>query len=244
MSGYFIMRHEDFAAVRDQLNPSGFKILLEILAKLHPDKVKEVPYTFRARVAGESKLSGKVVFQYAKQVWRLSKLGRICSGRFLKFVIVGSSGIVLNLAVLTALIKLTGFHDWRISGVASLVANVSNYVLNNSWTFADRVHRGWSVLKGYVSYLLMSSVGLLVSTGVYAGMTWGFKTSTWGAANHGATAPLLLFQFFGIVLGTFFNYKLNKHITWQRPLAQENQTLDSACLRATPLISHHPRADN
>jgi dolichol-phosphate mannosyltransferase len=243
MSGYFIMRHDDFAAVRDQLNPSGFKILLEILAKLRPNNMKEVPYTFRTRLAGESKLSSKVVLQYVKQVWRLSKLGRICSGRFLKFAIVGSSGIALNLAVLTGLIKLTGLHDWRVSAVASLAANVSNYVLNNSWTFADRVHRGWSTLRGYLSYLLMSSVGLLVSTGAYAGMTWGFKAITPGATNHGSTAVLLIFQFVGIVLGTFFNYKLNKHITWQKPLAQEVSKLDATCLRTTPFISHQSRVD-
>jgi dolichol-phosphate mannosyltransferase len=91
LSGYFLMRRDDFAAVRDRLNASGFKILLEILAKLRSQKVREVPYTFRARLAGESKLSSKVVLQYAKQVWRLSKLGRTCSGRFLSFALFGIS---------------------------------------------------------------------------------------------------------------------------------------------------------
>jgi len=75
MSGFFLMRRDDFLAVRPRLNPPGFKILLEIVAKLRPKKVREVPYTFRARVAGESKLSSKVILQYLKQVWQLSKLG-------------------------------------------------------------------------------------------------------------------------------------------------------------------------
>jgi hypothetical protein len=61
--------------VRDQLTLSGFKILLEIVARLQPQQVAEVPYTFRARTAGESKLSNRVVFLYLKQLWRLSRSG-------------------------------------------------------------------------------------------------------------------------------------------------------------------------
>lgn len=81
MSGYFVMRREDFSAIQKKLNAKGFKILLEILAKLQPSNVREVPYTFRTRAAGESKLSGKVVFQYLEQLWRLSWMGRIFSWR-------------------------------------------------------------------------------------------------------------------------------------------------------------------
>jgi dolichol-phosphate mannosyltransferase len=81
MSGYFLMRKKDFDSVRNQLNAKGFKILLEIIAKLHPADVREVPYEFRSRMAGNSKLSGRVVFEYLGQLWRLSKLGRYSSGR-------------------------------------------------------------------------------------------------------------------------------------------------------------------
>ena len=74
MSGYFLMRREDFLTVRDKLSPQGFKILLEIVTKLHPCTVREVPYTFRSRACGESKLSSRVVLQYVQQVWRLSRI--------------------------------------------------------------------------------------------------------------------------------------------------------------------------
>ena len=76
MSGYFLVRRKDFCNIQGELSGKGFKILLEILAKLQPSTIGEVPYTFRARTAGESKLSSKIVLQYCRQLWRLSKAAR------------------------------------------------------------------------------------------------------------------------------------------------------------------------
>jgi dolichol-phosphate mannosyltransferase len=71
MSGYFLLRREDFLCVKQNLNPEGFKILLEIAARLQPTRVHEVPYTFRLRKAGKSKLSTRVIFAYVLQLCRL-----------------------------------------------------------------------------------------------------------------------------------------------------------------------------
>jgi dolichol-phosphate mannosyltransferase len=76
MSGYFLIWRKDFCEIREQLNGKGFKILLEILAGLHVSRIKEVPYTFQPRTKGESKLSGKVIFQYVQQLWRLCSESR------------------------------------------------------------------------------------------------------------------------------------------------------------------------
>ena len=71
MSGYFMLRRKDFLRVRDALDGRGFKILLEIAARLQPDAVREVPVTFRVRRAGRSKLDSRVMAAYARQLWRL-----------------------------------------------------------------------------------------------------------------------------------------------------------------------------
>jgi dolichol-phosphate mannosyltransferase len=76
MSGYFMMRRDDFLRVRDRLNARGFKILLEIAAHMHPERLGEVPYTFGPRAQGESKLSNKIVLAYLSQVWRLYRQPR------------------------------------------------------------------------------------------------------------------------------------------------------------------------
>jgi dolichol-phosphate mannosyltransferase len=92
MSGYFMLKREDFASIRPQLSGNGFKILLEILAKLRFSVVREIPYSFRPRIAGYSKYSGKVIIEYVAQVWRLSSLKRQFSTTFLKLVHWASSG--------------------------------------------------------------------------------------------------------------------------------------------------------
>jgi len=71
MSGYFMMRRDDFMKIRDRLNARGFKILLEIAAHMQPCHLREVPYTFGPRARGESKLTNKIIFAYLLQLWRL-----------------------------------------------------------------------------------------------------------------------------------------------------------------------------
>jgi len=216
MSGYFVLRRNDVNRIHKQLDPSGFKILLEFVARLDPSRVEEVPYTFRTRIAGKSKLSSKVVLQYLGQLWRLCSVSRYMSVRFIKFAIVGASGTVVNLCAFLILAALLGLRDWRISGMATLFANLTNYVLNNAWTFVDRGHRGWSLLRGYASYLGFSLVGMLASTLTFAGLTLAYHTIPDIAQGTKAPYPLALgFQLVAIVAGTVFNYELNKRFTWR-----------------------------
>jgi dolichol-phosphate mannosyltransferase len=220
MSGYFLMWRRDFARVQVQLNGKGFKILLEILGKLHPANIREVPYTFRPRTAGKSKLSSKVVLQYLGQLCLLSKVGRLCSDRFrfLKFAVAGSIGIVINLVMITLILKLTNVRGWQASAVASLAANLNNYILNNYWTFSDQLHRGWRAVKGYFSYLMMTAVGLLVTTTTYAVLTGSLARLSLlrNPARPFSSFTALFCQLIAIVFGTFFNYRLNKAITWSK----------------------------
>lgn len=74
MSGYFLLRRADFLRVRESLNGQGFKILLEIAAHLPNARICEIPYTFRNRLAGKTKLSRRVVFAYLSQLWRLARV--------------------------------------------------------------------------------------------------------------------------------------------------------------------------
>jgi dolichol-phosphate mannosyltransferase len=71
LSGYFMMRRDDFMKIRHRLNVRGFKILLEIAAHMRPCHVREVPYTFGPRSRGESKLTNKIIFAYLQQLWCL-----------------------------------------------------------------------------------------------------------------------------------------------------------------------------
>jgi|HubBroStandDraft_4_1064222.scaffolds.fasta_scaffold03406_2 dolichol-phosphate mannosyltransferase len=113
MSGYFLVWRKDFNRVREQLGESGFKILLEILAKLGTRRVKEVPYTFRPRAVGQSKLSSKIVLLYFQQLWRLCGESRRASVRFLKFRADRIVGVFGASAVIGILLKAgTMLRDW------------------------------------------------------------------------------------------------------------------------------------
>jgi dolichol-phosphate mannosyltransferase len=72
-SGFFLVRRRALEGV--ELDPIGFKIGLEVIAKAHYGRVLEVPYVFTDRVAGTSKLNQGEIFNYLRQ------LGRIYRGR-------------------------------------------------------------------------------------------------------------------------------------------------------------------
>lgn len=77
MSGFFAIRRDAYSVIRKHLNPCGFKIALELAWLLTISKmggIKEHPIIFAMRRCGESKLSGRVIFQYLKMLF--SCMGR------------------------------------------------------------------------------------------------------------------------------------------------------------------------
>ncbi len=128
MSGFFAVRRTviDLPALR----PRGYKILFEILAR-HTLRVREVPFTFRERLSGESKASLKEGLRFATQVLDL-RLGRI--GRFAG---VGATGFVLNLALMAALLAVD-VNYLLASVLATQVAIVNNFLLQERYVFRDR----------------------------------------------------------------------------------------------------------
>lgn len=68
-SGYFLVKREALQGV--ELDPIGFKIGLEVVAKAHYGRAVEIPYVFTDRIVGESKLNQKEIFNYLKQLRKL-----------------------------------------------------------------------------------------------------------------------------------------------------------------------------
>ena len=106
MSGFFAFKK---SLIRDlKFDAIGYKMLLEILVKARGASIKEIPYTFRDRQFGSSKLDLKVAVDYLRSVWRLYRNGRRgsrskpkTSARFLskaaRFYTVGASGLGINI---------------------------------------------------------------------------------------------------------------------------------------------------
>ena len=124
MSGFFIVKREVINGVK--LSPQGFKMLLEILTKGNYDSVAEIPYTFKSRKHGRSKLGSKELWNYLKHLYRLMKDVKEHL-RFFKFCIVGLSGIVVSESVLWFFTEIKSLF-YLISAVLSTeLAIINNF---------------------------------------------------------------------------------------------------------------------
>jgi dolichol-phosphate mannosyltransferase len=202
MSGFFMMRRELFDAIAPGLSTHGFKVLLDIVASSkRPLRVVELPFTFRARQHGQSKLDSLVVLEYLGLL--LAKLsGDWLSIRFVLFSLVGSTGLLVHLWVLQQGLALGLAFDWAQT-LAAYAAMTSNFVLNNQLTYRDRRLRGLSALKGLITFYAVCSVGTIANVGV-ANWVYGSRPSWWLAGTAGA------------LMGVVFNYAASSVLTWRR----------------------------
>ncbi|HHY48136.1 MAG TPA: glycosyltransferase [Alphaproteobacteria bacterium] len=173
MSGFFLMRREVFDEVAPTLSKDGFKILLDIIVSAtrfrsrHERQlvIAEVPYVFRARHAGESKMNPLIVVQFLGLL--VSKLTRgLLPTSFLLFSMVGGSGIFVHMAVLWFAGNMLGFNFTNSQLLATLVAMTTNYVLNNELTYADKKLRGGRFWVGLLSFYAICSLGMLANISV------------------------------------------------------------------------------
>jgi dolichol-phosphate mannosyltransferase len=176
VSGFFMIERGLIDAVSPQLSTEGFKVLFDIIAcQPAPLKLVELPYTFRERNAGGSKLDRRIVIDYLGLL--LSKLTHdIVSTRALMFGLVGASGLAINLIALKLLVML-GHQDFGshysdeaiflVSQVsASVIAMTSNYLINNAVTYRDKRKHGLGLLIGYLKFCVFCSIGLVASLAV------------------------------------------------------------------------------
>src|SRR5262245_11179497 len=100
MSGFFMIRREAFQGSVRRLSNMGFKILLDLLASSpRPLHVKEIPFRFRARRAGQSKFDVLIGWEYL-MLLADKIIGHVIPIRFFVFALVGSFGLVMHLALL------------------------------------------------------------------------------------------------------------------------------------------------
>jgi dolichol-phosphate mannosyltransferase len=167
MSGFVFFKRRVIESV--SLNPIGFKIGLEILAKGKYEKLLEVPITFQNRLHGESKLTQRVMLDYAKQLWQLLWEVETTIGQFVKFCLVGVSGLLVNMAVYSVGIYFLRFHYIPASVLAFSVAVCSNFFLNRRWTFKQTRKKDHSTAVRFGRFILVSLGGLAVNLLVLSG---------------------------------------------------------------------------
>ncbi len=199
MSGFFVVRRSKIDV--DRLHPHGFKILLEILARHRALKVHEVGYQFGRRHAGESKASFSEGMTYVSQLCRL-RVGEEWF-RFLRFLMVGASGFVVN-GVLIALITSWLGINYLISAIfASWGSTIWNFVLAEIWVFSDRSTRAHRVTRFWL-FFAMNNAALAVREPMIYVMT-SYLSIYYVASN-----------FISLVALTIVRYGLSDSWIWKR----------------------------
>lgn len=203
MSGFFMIRRQLVDTIAPNLSPGGFKLLLDILASAPGGiRVREIPYVFRPRRVGKSKLDGLVIADFVGLL--LSKLaGNWVPPRFFLFALVGTAGLVIHLLSLRSAI-IVGNASFNTAQIfASFVAMTFNFFLNNVLTFRDRRLSGIQAVKGLLIFYVVCSVGALANIGV-ADLVYSHDATWWRAGIAGA------------LMAAVFNYAVSSAFTWRR----------------------------
>jgi dolichol-phosphate mannosyltransferase len=200
MSGFFVIRRSAFESVMRKLSGTGYKILLDVLSSGSGHlRWRELPYEFRERNAGVSKVDSVVLWEYLLLL--LDKLlGRRLPPRFTSFALVGGMGVLVHFAILAACMA-GGVRFAVAQGIATFVAMTSNFLLNNVLTYSDRRLHGVRLITGLLSFYLVCATGAIANVGV-ASFVFERDPSWWLAGLA------------GVLVGTVWNYVMTALFTW------------------------------
>ncbi len=216
MSGYFMVRRSSIAGAT--LNPVGYKILLEVIGRGQVREIAEVGYVFCERVKGESKVTSKQYVDYIHHLVRLrlstGRLGKISQrinfpvGRFLRFGLVGLSGVFVDMTLLyllsdpsTLALPLT-----RSKIIAGEIAIINNFLWNDAWTFADvssEQHEWRQRMKRFLKFNIICLAGLVLNVMVL-NIVFNFIIQNRYIAN-----------LIAIAVATVWNFWVNLKLSWR-----------------------------
>jgi dolichol-phosphate mannosyltransferase len=205
MSGFFMIRR---TSIQDrQLSPLGYKILVEVLGRGKVGWIAEVPYTFRERAEGTSKLTNKIYFEYFQHLFRL-RLYLLQVSSFFRFCVVGASGVVIDMSILYLLSDPSTLH-WgltRSKFLAAEAALLNNFIWNDMWTFGDIAREQNTMgqrVKRFLKFNAICSLGIFFNI-VILNIEFNLLHMNRYVANLVA-----------IGLVTLWNYKSNKEFSWR-----------------------------
>jgi dolichol-phosphate mannosyltransferase len=169
MSGFFMLKRSVIEGI--ELKPKGYKIGLEIIVKGKYEHLVEVPYVFKDRAKGESKLGGKVIKNYMSHVIGLYFCKDSSVYQFLKFCIVGGLGIIVDLGIFSLVYYSYFFNNYgQITGtlyaqtISFSAAVTFNFALNKVWTFKDKERRKSKVTRQFLTFFGVAIGAWLIRT--------------------------------------------------------------------------------
>lgn len=189
------------------LKPQGYKILIEVLGRGRYETITEIPYSFKQRNNGLSKLRFLQIVQYVRHLLNLAVYG-IFHGdspvhdeviRVVKFGLVGASGIAVNLLMLYSIIQFTFFPPLVGAGISVETSILTNFILNDLWTFKDIRTNVWYNRLG--NFQIVSIVGLVINLVIFTILTF---LGIW----------YIVAELVGILAAFIWNFVANRLKTW------------------------------
>ncbi|MGO9994712.1 MAG: glycosyltransferase [Steroidobacteraceae bacterium] len=198
MSGFFAMRRSTLSKAND-FDPIGYKILLEIIVKCRCRYVDEVPIHFDNRHLGRSKLSLSEQLKYFRHLRRLYTFRYGTWSHLAQFIVVGASGLGINLICLTLLLH-EGVSEKPAVAAAIAVSMVWNFALNRRFAFSYARDR--SIVRQFFGFVAACAVGALVNY---------FTTTTlWSLLRLKQLAAGA-----GVLSGTIFNFAASRFVVFR-----------------------------
>lgn len=201
MSGFFMLRRAIVEAAASSLSNQGFKILFDIVASSQNLRIAELPFVFRKRQHGESKLDRGIAIDFLALVFTKYVTDKV-SFRFLMFCAVGLTGVVIHMSALFVARETTGLNFMPAQVAATVLAIAWNFVLNNALTYRDQRLAGWEFLGGLVRFEIICAVGAISNVGV-ARWVYNFDSDWWIAGLSGA------------LLSATWNYVVSAAFVWK-----------------------------
>ena len=203
-SGFKAIRSDRLRAAQiDTIRAQGYLFQPALLHRLLRSgaKVVEEPIYFQDRRQGQTKFDTRRLMEVFRDLWMLRHGST--QWTIVKFGLTGLSGIFVNLGSFSLLIEL-GIHKFLASPLAIFFSILSNFLINNYWTFGDRPISASLSMKG-AKYMLSSLAALSLSYAVFVVLSMLFP----------GASPLVL-QSCGIPPGSVLNYLLNSRWIFPR----------------------------
>jgi len=182
----------------------GYKLQLLFETLKMGAKFKEVPLQFKVRNAGESKIESKTAKDIFIVAIKLRWFDEFTQ-KFLKFGTVGFIGYLINATGLAFFSKLWNI-EWLSWLLSTELAIISNFTLNNLWTFKADIISGSKLLGKFLQFNLTSTGALLIQT----------IFGTLGVMVFGSQYRQILLPFIILFLVLPYNWFMYNKIIWKK----------------------------
>ena len=241
-TGYRAIRRSIYEAIHSEMQSerfTGYTFQIGFLHKAIQNgfTVKEVPFNFVDRTEGESKLGPEYIINTLRYIIK-ARIQEIFASRIFKFLAVGTIGFVVNFAFFTlfksvrlwsAVISPALGPEMRNSlsaatsdaGLAVILgaemAIISNYLINNVWTFSDRKITGLGKHLSKFAQFNLGSVGSIVIQYItmqaalrFIGLFTIIRIA--GIAIESDNLYLVI----GVLLGMIWNFSIYSLVIWRK----------------------------